>query len=208
MEKTGELGERPGEVNGLMMDSNPSLCSMKYPVSCICVQHDFMHFLKSVPTKEPTSKSGSKSWLPTCQVVTDCLVSSIYRFSLYVPTMCTADFCLCLSVMGSAGVTDGVSQSADEKALWRSAGRSNQQTHAAHQRQTAAPQNVRRAVEPAEAGAQQGVWLTRAHARAHTHSHTHSRTHTSITSKYIIHTGLYSAFEDLNPNNDLLGLKQ
>lgn len=47
-------------------------------------------FLKSVPTKEPTSKSGSESWLPTCQVVTDCLVSSIYRFSLYVPTMCTA----------------------------------------------------------------------------------------------------------------------
>lgn len=76
---------------------------------------------------------------------------------LFVPTMCPADFFLCLSVLGSAGLTDRVSQSADEKALRRSAGRSNQQTHAAHQRQTAAPQNLRRAVEPAEAGAQQGV---------------------------------------------------
>lgn len=40
-----------------MMDSNPSLCSMKYPVSCICVQHDFMHFLNQFQLR------NKRAWL-------------------------------------------------------------------------------------------------------------------------------------------------
>lgn len=63
--------------------------------------------------------------------------------------------------MGCAGVPDGHSQSDDEEVLRGPAGRSHQQTDAAHSGQTAAPQNLHGAVEPAEAGAQQGLCLRR-----------------------------------------------
>lgn len=62
-----------------------------------------------------------------------------------------------LSVIGSAGLSDRLSQSADEEALGGSAGWSHQQTDTAHQRQTATPQNLLRALEPFETGTQQGV---------------------------------------------------
>ena len=67
---------------------------------------------------------------------------------------------VCLSVVGGAGLSDGLPQPGDEEVLRGSAGRPHQQTDAAHPRQTAAPQNLRRAVEPAEAGAQQGMKIT------------------------------------------------
>lgn len=59
-------------------------------------------------------------------------------------------------VVGSAGLADGRPQSADEEERRGPAGRTNQQADAAHQGQTAAPQNLHGPVEPAQAGAQQG----------------------------------------------------
>lgn len=73
-----------------------------------------------------------------------------------------------MSVVGSAGFADRVPQPGDEEALRGAPGRSHQQTDAAHQRQTAAPQNLRRALEPSAAGAQQGAKQTT--DRCFTHS--------------------------------------
>lgn len=63
-------------------------------------------------------------------------------------------------VVGGAGLTDGRPQSADEEERRGPAGRPHQQADAAHQGQTAAPQDLHRPVEPAQAGAQQGGWLS------------------------------------------------
>lgn len=79
----------------------------------------------------------------------------------------------CLSVVGNAGLSDRHAQSGDEEALWRSAGWSYQQTDAAHQRQTAAPQNLFRSLEPTEKWAQQGVWLKHSRKHADTQIHFH-----------------------------------
>lgn len=98
-----------------------------------------------------------------------CLKTSLYSAHLHYqinnltshlrikPVAVSLSFVPCPSVMGSPGLSDGPPQSGDEEALRGLAGRSHQQADAAHQRQTAAPQNLRRAVEPAEAGAEQGV---------------------------------------------------
>lgn len=60
------------------------------------------------------------------------------------------------SVLGGSGVSDRPSEPADGGVFRRAAKRTRQQIDAAHPRQTAAPQKLRRAVEPPEAGAQQG----------------------------------------------------
>lgn len=117
-----------------------------------------------------------------------CVLSS--RFHLFIFS-CLNDLsprllAPCLSVMGGAGLSDWLSQSGDEEVLGGSAGWSHQQTDAAHQGQTAAPQNLHGAVEPAEAGAQQGVWPT--------HTHTNSHIYRLQTSTIIMSEGWWTTF--------------
>lgn len=64
-------------------------------------------------------------------------------------------------VVGSAGLADRRPQPADEEERRGRAGRPHQQADAAHQGQAAAPQNLHRPVEHAQAGAQQGQRLRR-----------------------------------------------